>query len=106
MTRTAQDEETLGPSGSGNVECDGPAARNLQATTARDRDGPQAPGERSRRIKGRTKFQFAMSMLNLYVNRAGRGLAATERRRLEAAKKELRKVFRRGSAARAERRAA
>ena len=63
--------------------------------------------ERSRRTKGRTKFQSAMSMLNLYVNRAGRGLRASERRRLEAAKQELRKVFRRGSTAgRAKRRAA
>jgi len=28
--------------------------------------------ERSRRTKGRTKFQSAMSMLNLYINRSGR----------------------------------
>ena len=62
--------------------------------------------ERSRRTKGRTKFQSAMSMLNLYVNRAGRGLAAAERRRLEAARKELRKVFHREPVARAKRRAA
>src|SRR5437762_6874511 len=62
--------------------------------------------ERSRRTKGRTKFQSAMGMLNLYVNRAGRGLGATERRRLAAAKKELRKVFHREPVARAKRRAA
>ena len=49
--------------------------------------------ERSRRTKGRTKFQSAMSMLNLYVNRAGRGLSATERKRLDAAKRELRRAF-------------
>jgi Protein of unknown function (DUF3175) len=49
--------------------------------------------ERSRRTKGRTKFQSAMSMLNLYLNRAGRSLARADRRRLEAAKGELRKVF-------------
>src|SRR5919106_137780 len=61
--------------------------------------------ERSRRTKGRTKFQSAMSMLNLYINRAGRSLGATERRRLKAAKEELRKVFRRVPA-RAKRRAA
>src|SRR5438046_5665643 len=53
--------------------------------------------ERSHRTKGRTKFQSAMSMLNLYVNRAGRSLGAAERRRLEAAKGELRKVFRRAA---------
>jgi len=46
----------------------------------------------SRRTKG-TKFQSAMSMLNLYVNRAGRSLSAADRRRLERAKGELRKVF-------------
>jgi len=54
--------------------------------------------ERSRRTKGRTKFQSAMSMLNLYVNRAGRSLSSADRRRLEAAKQELRKVFGRPAA--------
>jgi hypothetical protein len=49
---------------------------------------------RSRRTKG-TKFQSAMSMLNLYINRSGRNLGASERKRLEAAKEELRKAFRR-----------
>ena len=47
---------------------------------------------RSRRTKG-TKFQSAMSMLNLYVNRAGRSLGAADRRRLARAKVELRRVF-------------
>jgi hypothetical protein len=47
---------------------------------------------RSRRTKG-TKFQSAMSMLNLYVNRAGRSLSARDRRRLERAKGELRRAF-------------
>ena len=49
--------------------------------------------ERSRRTKGRTKFQSAMSMLNLYVNRSGRSLSRSERSRLESAKRELRKAF-------------
>src|SRR5216117_1012754 len=49
--------------------------------------------ERSRRTKGRTKFQSAMGMLNLYVNRAGRALPPADRRRLEAAKGELRTIF-------------
>ena len=57
--------------------------------------GLKRSAERSRRTKGRTKFQSAMSMLNLYVNRAGRSLGAADRRRLEAAKLELRKVFHR-----------
>jgi Protein of unknown function (DUF3175) len=50
---------------------------------------------RSRRTKG-TKFQSAMSMLNLYINRTGRKLSAQDRRRLEAAREELRKAFGRG----------
>ena len=53
----------------------------------------------SQRTKG-TKFQSAMSMLNLYVNRAGRGLPARDRARLERAKAELRKVFGRAPARR------
>ena len=55
--------------------------------------------ERSRRTKGRTKFQSAMSMLNLYANRAGRSLRRADRRRLEVAKTELRKVFGRAEVA-------
>lgn len=47
---------------------------------------------RSTRTKG-TRFQSAMSMLNLYVNRAGRSLPPESRRRLESAKVELRRAF-------------
>ncbi len=47
---------------------------------------------RSDRTKG-TKRQSAMSMLNLYINRAGRRLAPTAKARLERAKGELRKLF-------------
>ena len=57
---------------------------------------------RSRRTKG-TKFQSAMGMLNLYINRTGRGLSRADRRRLEAAKGELRKVFGREERGRARR---
>ena len=46
----------------------------------------------SDRTKG-TKFQSAMSMLNYYVNRAGKKLPAQDKKRLEQAKVELRKVF-------------
>lgn len=49
---------------------------------------------RSPRTKG-TKFQSAMSMLNLYINRSGRNLSKADRKRLEAAKDALRAVFRR-----------
>jgi Protein of unknown function (DUF3175) len=48
---------------------------------------------KSRRTKGRSKFQSAMSMLNLHVNRAGRNLGRADRVRLEAAKRELRRLF-------------
>lgn len=52
----------------------------------------------SKRRKG-TSFQSAMSMLNFYINRAGEGLSATERRRLERAKDELRVLYGRGTKA-------
>jgi hypothetical protein len=46
----------------------------------------------SDRTKG-TKFQSAMSMLNYYINRAGKNLKVEDKERLEQAKVELRKVF-------------
>jgi hypothetical protein len=46
----------------------------------------------SPRTKG-TKFQSAMSMLNWFINRGGKGLSPQRRRRLEQAKRELRKAF-------------
>lgn len=48
--------------------------------------------ERSRRRKT-TPFRSAMSMLNFFINRAGRQLAAEQRARLEAAKDELRALY-------------
>ena len=48
--------------------------------------------ERSKRRKA-SPYQSAMSMLNFYINRAGRTLGATQRRVLERAKNELRKQF-------------
>ncbi len=48
--------------------------------------------ERSRRRKA-TPYQSAMSMLNFYINRAGSGLSAQQKRQLNRAKEELRKVF-------------
>jgi hypothetical protein len=38
-------------------------------------------------------FRSAMSMLNLYINRAGKNLPETKRKTLEGAKKELRIAF-------------
>jgi len=48
--------------------------------------------EKSKRRKG-TPFQSAMSMLNFYINRAGKHLTAKEKKPLEEAKVELRRVF-------------
>lgn len=48
--------------------------------------------EKSRRRKG-TAYQSAMSMLNFYINRAGRNLPASQKRVLERSKTELRKSF-------------
>lgn len=38
-------------------------------------------------------FQSAMSMLNFYINRAGKNLPASRRKVLDQAKEELRKLF-------------
>ena len=48
--------------------------------------------EQSRRRKG-TAFQSAMSMLNFYMNRAGKALPAERKRVLSAAKTELRRLY-------------
>jgi hypothetical protein len=48
--------------------------------------------QRSTRRKG-TPYQSAMSMLNFYINRAGRSIGAKQKRVLTRAKGELREVF-------------
>lgn len=48
--------------------------------------------ESSKRRKG-TVRQSASSMLNFYINRAGKNLSASRKRILERAKDELRKLF-------------
>jgi len=50
--------------------------------------------EASLQRKG-TPFQSAMSMLNFYINRAGKNLPPKQKKILEQAKKELRKTFNR-----------
>jgi hypothetical protein len=50
--------------------------------------------ERSRRRKA-APFQSAMSMLNFYINRAGKGLGKDRQRVLNDAKDELRRLFHR-----------
>ncbi len=48
--------------------------------------------ERSHRRKS-SPYRSAMSMLTFFVNRAGKGLTPARRRKLESAKRELRKLF-------------
>jgi hypothetical protein len=48
--------------------------------------------EKSNRRKG-TPLQSAMSMLNFYMNRAGKNLPAGQKRVLNKAKNELRQLF-------------
>jgi hypothetical protein len=55
--------------------------------------------DRSRRRKS-DPFGSAMSMLNFYINRAGSKLPRNQRARLEAAKQELRVLYRRSRQAR------
>jgi hypothetical protein len=50
--------------------------------------------ERSRRRKT-DPYRSAMSMLTFYINRAGKSLSPTRRARLERAKDELRRLFKR-----------
>lgn len=47
---------------------------------------------RSKRRKG-TPYQSAMSMLNFYINRAGRNLPKSRKTTLEQAKRKLREAF-------------
>lgn len=48
--------------------------------------------EKSTRKKG-TPFQSAMSMLNFYINRAGKNLSGRQKDILEKTKDELRDIF-------------
>ena len=52
--------------------------------------------DRSRRRKS-APFRSAMSMLNFHINRAGRTLTAAQKRVLERAKDELRRLYGRGT---------
>ncbi len=55
-------------------------------------DSLKKSSTRSNRRKG-TPFQSAMSMLNFYINRAGRNLPKSRRTVLDNAKKRLREAF-------------
>jgi hypothetical protein len=49
--------------------------------------------EESTRKKAKTPYQSAMSMLNFYINRAGKNLSAERKKVLNQAKLELKKLF-------------
>jgi uncharacterized protein DUF3175 len=61
------------------------SARQIAASLKRS-------AERSKRRKG-SPYQSAMSMLNFYINRAGKNLPARQRAVLQRAKAELRSLF-------------
>jgi soluble cytochrome b562 len=56
----------------------------------------KAAESRSSESKAHSDYQAAMSMLNFYINRAGKNLKAEDKKRLEEAKLELKKLFERG----------
>ena len=62
-----------------------PSARRVALSLKRSAD-------RSERRKS-PPFQSAMSMLNFYINRAGRNLPASQKTKLNLAKTELRKLY-------------
>jgi hypothetical protein len=63
----------------------GASAKKIAASLKRSAD-------RSKRRKG-TPYQSAMSMLNFYINRAGRNLPAARKKVLTRAKDELRALY-------------
>ena len=62
-----------------------PSARQVALSLKRS-------AEKSKRRKS-SPYRSAMSMLTFHINRAGKTLPATERKRLENAKDELRKLY-------------
>lgn len=66
------------------------SARSIAASLKRS-------AERSHKRKS-SPYRSAMSMLTFYENRAGKTLPASSRRKLEAAKEELRKLYGKSSA--------
>jgi hypothetical protein len=52
--------------------------------------------EVSVRKKAKTPYQSAMSMLNFYINRAGKNLKSDRKLVLDEAKKELKRIYNKG----------
>jgi Protein of unknown function (DUF3175) len=72
------------------------------ALSLRDKVFTQSPSAIARSLKRSAEqshkrksspFRSAMSMLTFYINRAGENLSATQRKKLDKANYELRKVF-------------
>jgi hypothetical protein len=63
-----------------------------QSSPAKIADSLKRSAERSKRRKAKP-FQSAMSMLNFYINRAGKNLPARRKNVLNRAKEELRHAF-------------
>ena len=73
----------------------GPFALLSITTDERGETRPSAlpPSRQKARPDPFSLFRSAMSMLNFYINRGGKNLAAAQRDRLEAAKDELRALY-------------
>jgi Protein of unknown function (DUF3175) len=82
------------------------SAKVTQTSDALDLEGDIFKSRSERRVAASLKhsaehshrrktspFQSAMSMLNFYINRAGRNLPASRKKVLETAKSELRRLF-------------
>jgi len=82
--------------GPGNIKCNGYSQRAIYPLFKRNCKRIKKAVLESNRTKG-TKFQSAMSMLNFYINRAGKNLDKEDKQRLEQAKDELRKLFKKSS---------
>src|SRR5688572_2508875 len=103
MKRTATRKRTRAPARSKSRRWSGQVTRrsnalDLESKVFRSRDprrialSLKRSAESSKRRKG-TPYQSAMSMLNFYINRAGKNLPVTQKQVLQRAKGELRSAF-------------
>jgi hypothetical protein len=83
----------LGAQGPGDVERDGPAARDLQAIAAGDRPRPQTRGGEQSADEGPLAVPVRDVDAEPSHQPLGTFAPSTDRRRLENAKDELRRVF-------------
>jgi Protein of unknown function (DUF3175) len=88
-----QSEKMVGQS-HGNKRCDDFAKSIFTKSPHAIALSLKRSAEKSHRRKS-GPFRSAMSMLNFYINRAGKNLTTAQRNKLDTAKDELRKVFHR-----------